>query len=70
MVEITLDGETITHHYREKAKEIGFDLAVKSLLEISNISKDDAVAVLNGTKRFGNDESNNIVIINEREHHE
>ncbi|WP_281188439.1 hypothetical protein AAIA71_28635 (plasmid) [Vibrio harveyi] len=64
-MKFTFDGDLITSHYREKAQELGLDSAVENLMANSDITKEDAVAVLSGTKRFGNDDNNNIVVIDE-----
>lgn len=64
-MKLTFDGDLITKHYREKAQEFGLDSAVENLMANSDITKEDAVAVLSGTKRFGNDENKSIVLIDE-----
>ena len=49
-MKLTFDGDLITRHYREKAQELGLDSAVENLMANSDITKEDAVAVLKNWK--------------------
>lgn len=63
---ITLDGDTVTSHYRSKVGDIGLAAAVASLMNASNITEGDARAVLSGTKKFMNDANNELIIVDEQ----